>query len=221
MTKERITVPNTSWQQFMRNIFRYILLSLILISFSFSKRNLANDNMLTDTVKKKTQVEKSTNDTLIKPLIEKFILGDINGDNIVDTAFVYTPSRINGLIGEKDSLPCNGKCYNKVTFSCGFPPIIVDDCIEGKIEAIDDLNGDGNKELIFETGWFMGTHVNIYVYSLINNQWKILASNWLYSRDTYKDRVRKLDNKRFEFIEETWDAKNQVTKDRKRILKIK
>jgi hypothetical protein len=204
----------------MRNIFRYLFFSLILISCNFSKIDSDKDKILTDTVKNKIQVDKSTKATLLKPLIEKTILGDINGDRIVDTTFIYTPSRINGLIGENDSLPCNGKCFNKVTFSCRFPSFIVEDCIEGKIEAIDDLNGDGNKELIFQTGWFMGTHVNIYVYSLINNNWRILASNWLYFRNTYKHRVRKIDNSRFEFIEETWDAENQVTKDRKRIIKI-
>jgi hypothetical protein len=198
-----------------------IISSFILISCIFPKRDKEKNHLLIDTVTKEKQVNKSLNDSLIKPLIEKFILGDINCDNIVDTAFIYTPERMKELPGEKDSLPCNGKCYNKITFSCGFPPIIVEDCIRGKIEAIDDLNEDGIKELIFQTSWFTGTSVGIYIYSFINNKWVILASTNLYYRDSYKNRVRKINKNKFELIEETWDTKKQVTRVKKRVIKIK
>lgn len=206
---------------FMKKTSLLIISSFILISCIFPKKDKEKNHLLIDIVTKEKLVSKSLKDSLIKPLIERFILGDINGDNIVDTAFIYTPARIKELRGEKDSLPCNGKCYNKITFSCGFSPIVVEDCIEGKIEAIDDLNEDGNKELIFQTSWFNGTSVDIYIYSFINNKWEFLARTSLYFRDSYKNRVRKINKNKFELIEETWDAKNQVTRDKKRIIRIK
>jgi hypothetical protein len=163
----------------------------------------------------------TNNDSILAPDTKKFVLGDINNDRIIDTAFIFTPSRINDIPEGNDTLPCQGKCYNIVTFSCGFPPIKIDNSILGQIESIDDLNGDGNKELIFQTNWFIGSHVEIYVYTLINNNWKIIAKDWLYGRDSYKDRVRKINNNEFVFLKEIWVAKEQTTKDKKQLIKFK
>jgi hypothetical protein len=160
-------------------------------------------------------------ETLRLPVIEKFVLGDINNDGLIDTAFVYTPSRINEIPNENDSLPCKGKCYNIVTFTCGFPALKIDNSILGKIEAIDDLNGDGNREIIFQTNWFVGTHANIYIYSLIKNNWINIASDYLYEKDSYKDRIKKINDKKFIFLKEIWLAKKQITIDKKQIVKFK
>jgi hypothetical protein len=46
---------------------------------------------------------------------------------------------------------------------------------------------DGIKEKNFQTNWFIGTHVVIYIYSFnkVEGKWKILAKNWLYEEKSY------------------------------------
>ena len=81
------------------------------------------------------------------------------------------------------------------------------------------LGADAKNEMIAVTGWQESTGIDIY--SFINNKWVILASTNLYYRDSYKNRVRKINKNKFELIEETWDTKKQVTRVKKRVIKIK
>ncbi len=135
---------------------------------------------------------------------EAFPLGDINKDRKQDTAFVYTPA----YWVEKDSNgsmfgSCeNDSCYNVVRFSTRYPEIYEGMSLWGSVEAIEDLNGDHFKEIIVQKSWWIGSHVTIHVYSFLKGKWKLLAEDHLYMQDSYKNRIRKIDNRSFWFLDE-------------------
>ena len=166
----------------------------------------------------KAQTTKASKDSLKQVFINKkwqpFILGDINNDNIIDTAFVYTPGyyATPDLEFPKEPLfdSCiNNNCFNKVRFSCNLPEIYIKNTLWGKVEMIDDLDGDGIKEIVFQTDWIIGTHVTIYIYSYnkAKKKWQILAKNWLYGEDSYKHRIKKINKDKFRFRVEYMDDK--------------
>ena len=166
-------------------------------------------------------------DTLINEEREPFILGDINNDNIIDTAFVYTPAYIATINPEYNNehpmfKKCiNDSCYNKIQFSCRLPEIYMPNSLWGKVESVQDLDEDGIKEIIFQTNWFIGTHVEIYIYSLKTDKWVVLAKNYLYGRDTYKDRIKKIDKTKFKFKIEYMDEIVHDIRNKNIIVKIK
>lgn len=169
----------------------------------------------------------SVQDTLIAGKWEPFPLGDIDNDELSDTAFVYTPA----YRGEKnpeqkgiiDFNNCLTDCYNKVRFSNKLPEISIPNSLWGSIETTEDLDGDGLKELIFQTNWWIGSHVDILIYSLNKhtNQWTVLAKNNVYFEDSYKERIQKISNKTFRFKVEYLDTLEQDIRKKDIIITIK
>lgn len=158
---------------------------------------------------------------------ESFILGDLNNDGINDTAFVYTPKYYetedikNSDYIQFDSC-VNNKCFNKIKFSSSFNGIYINNSLWGKVEAIDDLDGDGINEIIFQTNWWIGTHVEIIIYSYNKKtkKWVILANNRLYGEESYKERVTKINNNRFKFKIEYMDTIESDLKNKEVIIEI-
>ncbi len=135
---------------------------------------------------------------------EAFPLGDINKDRKQDTAFVFTPAYweeydSNGSIFGSCE---NDSCYNRIRFSTRFPEIYEGMSLWGQVEAIGDLNGDGIKEIIVQKSWWIGSHVTIHVYSFLKGKWKLLAQDNLYFQKSYKNRIKKIENRSFWFLDE-------------------
>mgnify|MGYP001336706423 CR=1 FL=1 len=139
--------------------------------------------------------------------IEMFLLGDINIDGILDTAYVLTPKHYLDSINQFDSC-LNNNCFNVIKFSSKYKDIVIKNSIWGKVETLDDLDNDGIKEILFQTNWWIGTRVRIYIYSYnrkIKN-WVILAENKLYEEESYKYRISKINNEKFNFKIEYYDT---------------
>ncbi|HPI11794.1 MAG TPA: hypothetical protein PLK63_12195, partial [Catalimonadaceae bacterium] len=96
----------------------------------------------------------------------------------------------------------NDSCYNVVRFSTRYPDIYEGMSLWGSVEAIEDLNGDHIKEIIVQKSWWIGSHVTIHVYSFLKGKWTLLAEDHLYMQDSYKNRIRKIDNRSFWFLDE-------------------
>ncbi len=158
---------------------------------------------------------------------ESFILGDLNSDGINDTAFVYTPKYYeNQDVKKPDNIQfdscVNNKCFNKIKFSSIFNEIYINNSLWGKVEAIDDLDGDGINEIIFQSNWWIGTHIEIIIYSYNKEtkEWVILANNRLYEEGSYKERVTKINNDRFKFKIEYMDSIESDWKNKEVIIEI-
>lgn len=158
----------------------------------------------------------------VKEKWEVFPLGDTDNDKVPDTAFVYTPAYKGEISPEEPEIiqfaGCiNEKCYNRIKFSAGLPEILIENSLWGTIEPIGDLDEDGMNEFIFQTNWWISTHVNIIIYSFDKeiNKWTVLATNNLYGEDSYKDRVTKITKHQFRFSIEYMDTieQNLSTKD--------
>lgn len=148
---------------------------------------------------------------------EAFPLGDINKDRKPDTAFVYTPAywEETDSIGPSFGSCENDSCYNVVRFSTRYPDIYEGMSIWGQVEAIDDLNGDHIKEIIVQKSWMRGFHVTIHVYSFLKGKWTLLAQDNLYFQKSYKNRIKKIDNRSFWFLDEINVESDYISKRRK------
>ena len=106
--------------------------------------------------------------TYVKGKWEPYPLGDMDGDHRPDTAYVYTPpyyeTPFEGRPGEFEFAGCvNDTCYNRIRFSAGYPEIWHGNSLWGGIEPLGDLDEDGINEFVFQTGWWIGSHVGIYI----------------------------------------------------------
>ena len=167
--------------------------------------------------------------TVVEGKWEPFPLGDMNADNIPDTAYVYTApyyeTPFEGRPGEMEFAGCvNDTCYNRIKFSAGYPEICFGNSLWGTVEPIADLDEDGINEFIFQTNWWIGSHATIYIYSFNKQkeQWEVLAHNWVYGQDGFKDRITKIDKSEFKFnieymdtIEADWMKKDTLIQIKK------
>jgi hypothetical protein len=179
----------------------------------------ASCNSIIKEEKNKTKIQKAK--------WESFMLGDLNNDGINDTALVYTPQYYESEdIKNPDNLQfdscVNNKCFNIIKFSSVFNKIYINNSLWGKVEAIEDLDGDGINEIIFQTNWWIGTHIEIIIYSYDKKEkkWKILAKNRLYEEESYKERVTKINNHRFKFKIEYNDTIESDLKNKEVIIEI-
>ena len=123
--------------------------------------------------------------------IDIIVLGDIDSDRLLDTAFIYTPPVLSSY-DEKDELMyifgCkDNDCYNRVTFSCRMPDLLFTDSVWGKVAAVDDIDGDGFKELLFNTSWFTGTTSGLYLYHFNGKEWEAIESVIIRGRLYYEE----------------------------------
>jgi hypothetical protein len=141
---------------------------------------------------------------VIEPIsIDTVLIGDLNSDRVLDTAFITTPAMIKHL-DENDNLKfygdcLNGDCYNRINFSNGLSEIYNDNSIWGSLENLGDLNGDGYSELIFSPSWFIGCRGPLYVYCYNGMNWNIAGRVDYYrcSDDILSTHVRKVKGKYF------------------------
>ena len=155
---------------------KYFFLILLLSTGCNKETAVHTINTAPDTL---ISFDSANNDRVIEPAQwDTIACGDLNTDGIADTAFVYTPPTIKqaDIHGTLESyFECDTVCFNRITFSCNLPEIIFNRSVWGQIENIGDLNNDGINELIFCPLWFHSCRGQLYVYSLKNNQWKIVA----------------------------------------------
>jgi hypothetical protein len=179
-----------------------------------------------NTISVKDTIINNIKKTLVPCEWKPFILGDINNDKISDTAFVFTPAyyaTIDTSISLEPLLDSciNNQCYNRVKFSCKLPEIYIENSIWGFVEKIDDLDEDGINEIIFQTNWYIGTHVEIYIYSFFNGKWVVLAKNNRYEEDSYKNLITKIDKRKFKFRIEYFNKHKHDLMNKTITVKIK
>ena len=133
--------------------------------------------------------------------IDTVSLGDLDGNGIIDSAFVYTPQTNLEIDKNGDTLFSPGckedKCFNMITFSADFPNIEIENSVWGQIESIDDIDKDGVKELLFASNWFTTTRSSLYLFSLKNGSWVEISkvSFRMKDKEDLKDRIHQKDGK--------------------------
>lgn len=174
----------------------------------------------------KDTLVNSIKKTIVLGEWESFLLGDMNSDQINDTAFIYTPAyyaSIDTTISSDyifDSC-VNNQYYNLLRFSCNLPELSIENSLWGSVELIEDLDEDGFSEIIVQTNWFIGSQVRIYIYSYMNGKWIVLAENKRYYEDSYKNLVTKIDKSKFKFKIEYFNKRKKDYLNKTVTVKIK
>jgi hypothetical protein len=152
----------------------------------------------------------------------------MDGDKKRDKAYVYTPAYYGIKNRESHGVvlfdSCvDNRCYNKIKFSANYPEILFENSLWGTVEPIGDLDEDGINEFIFQTNWWIGAHISIYIYSfdVKKKQWVVLAHNWLYGKDSYKDRITKIDKSEFKLRIEYMDTIEHDIMEKDTLIHIK
>ena len=151
--------------------------------------------------------------------LEKIVIGDINNDKVVDTAFVKGPKFLNETDFYGD---CNnGNCLITVSFSCSFPSITLENAVTGFVENIGDIDKDGISEIIIVPSWFIGCWGKVQFFSLKKKKWKNLGSvkRHICDQESFMNCIKKRKGKTIEVIEQVWIDGDVVEKPK--IIAIK
>lgn len=161
----------------------------------------------------------NTKESEIVTVEKLYVVGDINNDKKIDSAYVSYEERI-----RKDSTiekECVSKnCTVKIKFTDNIPDLNIEQSLGIFILETVDLNNDHSNEILLFSEWFEGYWGNIYVWSFKNGKWKELARTKAFLSDEkdYKDRVIE-SNSQFYLIGDSWDdSKGGVIE---RVIKVK
>lgn len=128
--------------------------------------------------------------------IDTIILGDINFDNVVDTAIVYPvefkdPNDI--MMG-----PIDGNSITKIHFLYDDSWLYIENAIELiRLYVLDDINEDGIKEIALIPGWYLSCCSGFLVYSNHNAVWQKISSSSVWSCGDIDYCVRKIKKNKF------------------------
>lgn len=136
--------------------------------------------------------------------IEKIVIGDINNDKVIDTAFVKGPKFINEEDGWGDCK--DGNCKITVSFSCNFPSVTIANSVSGFVENIGDIDNDGISEIIIVPSWFIGCWGQIHFYTMKNGKWKNSgnAKRNICEDESFMNCIKKLKGNKVQVIEQIW-----------------
>jgi len=144
--------------------------------------------------------------------VQKIVIGDINNDKIIDTAYVKSPKFIDDKDGWGDCK--DGNCLITVGFSCQYPDIVLKNAVAGDVENIGDIDGDGISEIIIIPSWFVGCWGQIHFFTLKNKKWKNVgtARRNICQEESYLKGIKKIKGKKIHVLEEIMEDGDVVKK---------
>lgn len=151
---------------------------------------------------------------------DTLVIGDINNDKIIDTAFVVGPKWLNEEDGWGD--PKTSPYEIDVHFSCGLPVIHDGNAVTGYIENIGDIDEDGVSEVIVVPIWFIGCWGRMKFYTYKKGQWRYFgdADCHICTDEKYIGRITKLSKNKIRVIEDAWDSEAADRVKKPKILKL-
>jgi hypothetical protein len=178
----------------------------ILVGLSIKKVfNADNKNYQLEESKKNNSITTETKESVeakIETENKKFYIGDVNNDQINDTAFVSLQRNV-----ETDEIECGGKnCIINVTFSESIPEISFDQSLGLVIMKTEDLNNDLGNEIIIFSRTHEGWWHNIYVWTYKNGHWKEIAKTkgFIAENKHFENRIIKEKNQFYLVGENQW-----------------
>lgn len=146
--------------------------------------------------------------------IDTFLLEDMNGDKINDTAIVFSPVHAYPHPDDFSSGGCeDDTCLTVVKFNFTKTELKHKTSL-GFIDFFrtEDLDGDGINEVGFVPHWFQSCWQGLFVYSLSNNEWIQLASGSVFacSGEDFSERVKKVRKNKFQLISDRRDLEDDT-----------
>lgn len=103
--------------------------------------------------------------------------------------------------------------YVNITFSCNIPAVKHYNGFHGLVVNLGDLDGNKTDEIMYYPDWVLGNWAGVFIYGYRKNKWTLFGSGSV-RRDVIfekkdpikflKNRVKKIDNKSFNFTEHIW-----------------
>lgn len=134
--------------------------------------------------------------------VDTILLGDMNANNIEDSAFVISPF-YNLDQGCRDD-----SCITEIHFSFDSTVLTHSSALGCQtLFSAEDLNSDGIKEIAFIPNWFQSCWQGIFVYSLKESNWMKIGTGSVYAcfDEDFSKRVRKVNSKEFEITSMRWN----------------
>lgn len=142
--------------------------------------------------------------------IDTVLLGDMNGDEVMDTAIITSPYRAyDNPNNSASNYGCADLlCETIVQFSFDTANIEFSNTLGfASFFAMDDLDDNGIKEVGFVTQWFQGCWQTLYAYGINNGVWQSLVDGRVYAceEQDFSKRINKIGNKKVEFTHAVWN----------------
>lgn len=174
-------------------IFTVLLSTILIISCSDKHNNPKIETAIKADKKTKTVIEN-----------RQFYVGDINNDQIKDTAY----TSIERNIENNDEIECGGKnCYIHIIFNGKIPPISLDQSLGVFIEKTEDLNNDNANEIILFSRTYEGWWNRISVWTFKNKKWDAIAETKAFISDDndFKNRIIKENGNYYLIGQNQWE----------------
>ncbi len=128
------------------------------------------------------------------------VLGDINSDTVIDTAYMTHPKWISEDEYYGDCT--NHSCSITVAFSFKAPSIQHSDAVDAWVKSIGDIDEDGIDEIVVAPGWFIGCRGKRYFYTMKNGKWQLIGETYYFNcigeDEEFDPEVKKTARARFE-----------------------
>lgn len=181
-----------------------ILITIALLAvFSYSPKSIRH---------KQSAAKLTDTDTLV--------IGDINHDKVIDTAFITGPKWISDEEGWGD--PQVTAYEIDITFSCGLPAIHDGNAVTGYVEDIGDIDGDGISEVIVVPIWWVGCWGRMKFFTYKDGQWRYFgeAECHICTDEIYLGRITKLSKNKLSVVEDVWDGELADRVKRPKTIKL-
>jgi len=135
-------------------------------------------------------------------IVEKFDIGDINSDDIKDTATVSFDFDF-----DTNTLACpTPNCTINVSFGPGIPDLDIDQTLGIFVKTAPDLNRDGADDILLFSRTYEGNWNAISACSLLNGEWVELAQTKCFFTDDpdAENRIVKIKN-RYYLVGDSWN----------------
>ena len=162
-----------------------------MITLLFACGQSKNNGKPTITFPDGTQISIMPDTTYKDHISDQYFVGDIDKDEIMDTAFVDFDVVVSIKKNIIDKKCLNKDCEIVIKFTNNIPDILINNSLGIRIEKC----GDRNNEILIFSDCNVG-YGALYLYRIINNKWTEIAKTKVYISgvDYYKNRIVKIDN---------------------------
>ncbi|UPT69999.1 MAG: hypothetical protein M0D53_12770 [Flavobacterium sp. JAD_PAG50586_2] len=145
---------------------------------------------------------ETPSDTKIQYVSEKYPVGDINHDNVKDTATVSFDFNYN----TQEVICPTPNCAININFSLGIPDLDIDQSLGIFVKPAPDLNNDNGNDILLFSRTNEGSWNDIFAYTLSNGKWIELARTKCFFSDDAdaEHRIVKEKNQYF-LVGDSWD----------------
>lgn len=168
---------------------KLLLAFAVIILSSSCHSNESTQSASTDSTLNKKD-DSTTKVVYQEQKIDTCVLGDINKDGIVDSAFIQTPTL---KITDASDFGCaNDSCFVTIKFSNKLPDLIHSNAIHGLVFATADINEDGISEIVYAPDWFSSCWSGLFIYTVSKNEWKKIGEGSYYSCNEDADLTKRI-----------------------------